>query len=158
MKPSRAYNELVSVLLSEEDREKFEWAIGAMLSNGPRNIVVIRGAAGSGKTTLTNIVRMIVLSPISQSAEYFPRVAFVNWDHRYEFPEFGDEFVFTEALSAEHTGDALVINTTGDRVPVNKHYVLTRQLDSELIDIATVCVNRYRSLGEGYYGTPEAIR
>lgn len=147
---TRAYNELVSLLLSEEDREKFEWAIGCMLDNGPCHVVVIRGAGGTGKSTLTTIARKIVLSPFA--GNFAPRVAFLTWDS-HELPHVdNDTFVFVESNELDVIyDDSIVITTTGARVPVNKHYVLMQEIDSEQVNIADNCVALYRSLGEGYY-------
>lgn len=150
MMPTRAYNEMVGLLLTRADRQKFEWAIGAMLDDGPRNIVVLRGAAGTGKTTLMTIIRKVLLSPFA--GNFAPRVTFLTWDS-HEIPHVdSDMFVFVEALIGDAlTDDSLIIETTGERVPVNKHYVLMREIDSELGDIADHCVELYRELGEGYY-------
>lgn len=150
MNPTRAYNEMVGLLLEREDRQKFEWAIGAMLEDGPRNIVVLLGAPRTGKTTLTKIVRKVLLSP--EAGAFAPRVAFLSWD-LHELPQVDDDmFVFVEALIGDAlTKDSLIIKTTGDRVPVNKHYVLMREIDSELGDIAEHCIELYRELGYDYY-------
>lgn len=146
MSHTRAYNELVNILLAREDRVKFEWAIGAMLSDGPRNIVVVRGPAGSGKTTLMTIVRKVLLSPFT--GHFAPRVDFLNEDNFVEVDP--DAFTFAEINHISGLElDAIVIETTGNRVPVNKHYVLMREIDSELIDIANSCISLYREMGDG---------
>jgi molybdopterin-guanine dinucleotide biosynthesis protein len=149
---TRAYNELVGFLLSEEDREKFEWAVGCMLDNGPCHVVVIRGAGGTGKTTLTTIARKILLSPFT--GNFAPRVAFLTWA-AHDIPHVdSDTFVFVEANEWDAVSDdSIVLKTTGARVPVNKHYVLMHEIDTELVDIADHCIALYRDLGDGYYQT-----
>lgn len=54
-----AYDELVSVLYSPEERAKFEWAIGAIISGDSKTIhkmLVFFGKPGEGKSTIMNIV------------------------------------------------------------------------------------------------------
>lgn len=149
MRQTRAYNELLSLLLKPEDQQKFEWAVGAMLNDGPRNIVVFWGEAGTGKTTLMNITRKIAMTTVVDNVA--PRVAFVNWDHGYELPSFEDEFVFTECYGSRSIRDGvIVIHTTGDSIPVNKYHVLVQEIDNELPEIARGCSAVYNSLGENY--------
>lgn len=160
MSTTKAYNELVTTILSEEDQQKFEWAIGAMLSGGTPNTVVIRGDTATGKTTLTTIVRKMLVSP--STGNYSRKVDFQYGNSRRVEFQYGDTsfenspdtFIFVEMN--DYSGvelDALVISTTGDRVPVNKHYVLTQQIDSELIYIAEHCIDVYRHFGDDYYST-----
>lgn len=55
-----AWNELISVLYSEEERTKIEWAIGAVISGDSKKIqkfLVFYGPAGSGKSTILNIIQ-----------------------------------------------------------------------------------------------------
>ena len=55
-----AYDELVSTLYSEKEREKIEWAIGSIISGDSKHIqkfLVFFGSAGSGKSTVLNIVQ-----------------------------------------------------------------------------------------------------
>lgn len=55
----RAWNELVSTLYSDSEREKIEWAIGAIVSGEARYIqkfLVFYGPPGSGKSTILNII------------------------------------------------------------------------------------------------------
>lgn len=57
-----AYDELMSVLYSEEERAKIEWAIGAVIDGAAKNIqkfLVFYGEAGTGKSTVLNIIEML---------------------------------------------------------------------------------------------------
>lgn len=57
-----AYDELVNTLYSLENRLKFEWAIGSVLENKGTDVqkfFVFYGSAGTGKSTILNIVSKI---------------------------------------------------------------------------------------------------
>lgn len=57
-----AYDELMNTLYDPEEREKLEWAIGAIVSGDSRHIqkfIVLYGEAGSGKSTVLNIVQKL---------------------------------------------------------------------------------------------------
>lgn len=57
-----AYNELIGVLYSPEERAKLEWAIGAIVSGDSKNIqkfLVLYGSAGTGKSTVLNIIQKL---------------------------------------------------------------------------------------------------
>lgn len=57
-----AYDKLMSVLYSPEEREKIEWAIGSVVDGDSKKIqkfVVLYGAAGTGKSTVLNIIQQL---------------------------------------------------------------------------------------------------
>ena len=57
-----AYDKLLSTLYSEEERHKLEWAIGAIVSGDSKEIqkfMVLYGAAGTGKSTVLNIIQQL---------------------------------------------------------------------------------------------------
>ena len=57
-----AYDKLISTLYSEEERHKIEWAIGAIVSGDSKHIqkfMVMYGAAGTGKSTILNIIQQL---------------------------------------------------------------------------------------------------
>ena len=60
--PIPAYEELISTLYSPEERQKIEWAIGAVVSGDARWIqkfCVFVGDAGTGKSTILKIIRWL---------------------------------------------------------------------------------------------------
>lgn len=57
-----AWDELIGVLYSEEERAKIEWAVGAVISGDSKKIqkfLVLYGPAGTGKSTVLNIVQKL---------------------------------------------------------------------------------------------------
>lgn len=57
-----AWDSLVSVLYSEEEKRKIEWAIGAVVSGDSKKIqkfMVFYGSAGTGKSTVLNIIQSL---------------------------------------------------------------------------------------------------
>ena len=58
----KAYDKLISTLYSEEERHKIEWAIGSIVSGDSKKIqkfMVLYGAAGTGKSTILNIIQKL---------------------------------------------------------------------------------------------------
>lgn len=57
-----AYDELISTLYTPEERHKIEWAIGAIVTGASKHIqkfMVLYGSAGTGKSTIINIVQKL---------------------------------------------------------------------------------------------------
>lgn len=57
-----AYDKLISTLYSPEERHKIEWAIGAIITGDSKTIqkfMVLYGAAGTGKSTILNIIQQL---------------------------------------------------------------------------------------------------
>ena len=57
-----AYDKLISTLYSPEERHKLEWAIGCIITGDSKTIqkfMVLYGAAGTGKSTILNIIQQL---------------------------------------------------------------------------------------------------
>ena len=57
-----AYDKLISTLYTEEERQKIEWAIGSIVSGESKKLqkfMVLYGAAGTGKSTILNIIQQL---------------------------------------------------------------------------------------------------
>lgn len=57
-----SYDKLMSILYSEEERRKIEWAIGAIVTGDSKKLqkfMVLYGAAGTGKSTVLNIIQQL---------------------------------------------------------------------------------------------------
>lgn len=60
--PIPAYEKLISTLYTEEERAKIEWAIGAIIAGDSKTIqkfLVLYGSAGTGKSTVLNIIQQL---------------------------------------------------------------------------------------------------
>ena len=57
-----AYDELIGTLYDKDERQKIEWAIGAVISGDAKKIqkfIVLFGEAGTGKSTVLNIIQKL---------------------------------------------------------------------------------------------------
>lgn len=57
-----SYDKLISTIYSEEERHKIEWAIGSIVSGESKKLqkfMVLYGAAGTGKSTILNIIQQL---------------------------------------------------------------------------------------------------
>ena len=57
-----AYDKLMSVIYSPEERHKIEWAIGSIVTGDSKKLqkfMVLYGAAGTGKSTVLNIIQQL---------------------------------------------------------------------------------------------------
>ena len=57
-----SYDKLMSTLYSKEERHKIEWAIGSIVTGDSKKIqkfMVLYGAAGTGKSTVLNIIQQL---------------------------------------------------------------------------------------------------
>ncbi len=58
----KAYDKLMSTLYSEEERRKVEWAIGSIVCGDSKKLqkfMVLYGSAGTGKSTVLNIIQQL---------------------------------------------------------------------------------------------------
>ncbi|MGL4854173.1 MAG: DUF5906 domain-containing protein, partial [Lentisphaeria bacterium] len=57
-----AYEEIMSTLYDDQERDKLEWAVGSIVSGDSINIqkfIVLYGSAGAGKSTFLNIIQQL---------------------------------------------------------------------------------------------------
>jgi len=60
--PCSAFDEIITTLYDVDERRKLEWAIGAIVSGDSKDIqkfIVLYGDAGSGKSTILNIIQKL---------------------------------------------------------------------------------------------------
>ncbi len=98
--PIPNYEELISTLYDPEERQKLEWAIGAIISGDSKKIqkfIVLYGGPGTGKSTVLNIVEM--LFPGYCSA--FEAKALAQANNPFALEAFRDN----PLISIQHDGD-----------------------------------------------------
>lgn len=57
-----AYDQIMSVLYSQEERKKLEWAIGSIITGDSKTLqkfIVLYGGPGTGKSTILNIIQQL---------------------------------------------------------------------------------------------------
>lgn len=95
-----AYEELISTLYDSNERQKLEWAIGSIISGDSKRIqkfLVLYGAAGSGKSTMLNIVQML----FDGYYNVFEARALTTFSNNFALEMFRDN----PLVSIQHDGD-----------------------------------------------------
>jgi hypothetical protein len=102
----KAYDELVSLLYSEEERAKFEWAIGAVMAGDAKRIqkfLVFYGAPGTGKSTVMDIVYKLMGGLVKDGGyvAMFDAKALVGNNNSFSTSAFKDN----PLVAIQHDGD-----------------------------------------------------
>lgn len=95
-----AYDELMSVLYEPIERQKIEWAIGSVISGDSQTIqkfIVLYGSAGSGKSTVLNIIQML----FDGYYNVFEAKALTSFSNSFALEMFRDN----PLVSIQHDGD-----------------------------------------------------
>ena len=95
-----AYNKLMSTIYDPEERQKLEWAIGAIISGDSKHIqkfIVINGDPGTGKGTIINII--LLMFPGYYSA--FNAKALASAQNAFAL----EAFKSNPLIAIEHDGD-----------------------------------------------------
>lgn len=146
MTSTPAYDELVSLLYSEEERRKFEWAIGAAICGAPTKIVVFCGPPMSGKSTVMKIIQKIFASS----------AVIIQHDG---LSKIEDSFMFvgvnaplkTSGMRPADAERLIEVQTTGLMHQPSDYYRLMAEVNTELNEIALRCLETYQALGPNYY-------
>lgn len=102
----KAWDELIGTLYSSTEREKLEWAIGAILTGDSKNIqkfVVMYGKHGTGKSTILNIIAMLTEGYNTT----FDSEALGDQRNSFSLEAFADD----PLVGIEHDGDLSRITT-----------------------------------------------
>lgn len=97
---AKAYDELMSTLYEPIERQKIEWAIGSVISGDSKRIqkfLVLYGSAGSGKSTVLNIIQML----FDGYYNVFEAKALTSSSNNFALEMFRDN----PLVSVQHDGD-----------------------------------------------------
>lgn len=117
-----AYDELVSLLYSPEERQKFEWAIGAILTGDAKKIekfLVFYGAGGTGKSTVMNIVSKLFGGKIKDGGyvAFFDAQALTGNSNAFSTAAFRHN----PLVAIQHDGDLSKIETSARLHSITSH-------------------------------------
>ena len=123
-----AYEELMSTLYEPIERQKIEWAIGAVISGDSKTIqkfIVLYGAAGSGKSTVLNIIQML----FDGYYNVFEAKALTTFSNNFALEMFRDN----PLVSIQHDGDLSRIedNTKLNSIVSHEEMVINEKRKSQ---------------------------
>lgn len=98
--PMDCYEQIASTLYFPEERQKFEWAIGAIATGAAKKIqkfLVFRGSPGTGKSTIINIISML----FDGYFDYFDAKALGNGNNAFAM----EPFAKNPLVAIQHDGD-----------------------------------------------------
>lgn len=131
--PHPNYDKLVSVLYSEEERRKFEWAIGSIIAGDNRRIqkfFVFYGSPGTGKSTIIKEVIVRIFGGTSSSdGEYSEGIYCGKFDTKRLAS--GDTFA-TDFLAR---GKIIAFEDDGDLSKVDDNATLNTIVSHEAITV-----------------------
>lgn len=132
--PTPAYEELISTLYDPDERDKLEWALGAIISGDSKTIqkfIVLYGDAGSGKSTFLNIVEKLFegytstfnAKELASSSNQFALEAFkknplVSIQHDGDLSRIEDNTLLNSIVSHEH----MMVNAKFEKKYESKFY------------------------------------
>lgn len=115
-----AYDELVGTLYDKSEREKLEWAIGAIVSGDAKDIqkfVVLYGEAGGGKSTILNIVQKLFVGYYTT----FDAKALTTSNNAFSTESFRDN----PLVALQHDGDLSRIDDNTRLNSIVSHEMMT---------------------------------
>ena len=146
-----AWEELLATFISEEDIEKVEWSIGAVIAGGPFKTLVVEGPPMSGKSTILILAEHILKANCHRDSL---RIGI----HHEGIPKFLGEasFKFVATLEPldgceETYNPVITIRTTGELASPNRIHFLAGMVSSNPGPVARQCLTKYNELGSAHY-------
>lgn len=115
-----AWDELTQTLYSQEERDKIEWAIGAIISGDSKNIqkfIVFYGPPASGKSTILNIIEKLFRGYTTT----FDAKALSNGNSSFST----DVFKGNPLVAIQHDGDLSKIEDNAKLNSITSHEDMT---------------------------------
>lgn len=116
----QAFDKLMSVLYYPDERKKIEWAIGAIVAGESKNLqkfLVLYGAAGTGKSTVLNIIQDLFTGYYS----VFDAKALGNANNSFAL----ESFKTNPLVAIQHDGDLSRIEDNTRLNSVVSHELMT---------------------------------
>ena len=128
-----AWDELVGTLYSEEEREKIEWCIGAIVSGDSVDIqkfAVFYGEAGAGKSTILNVIQKL----FEGYYVVFDAKALTSSNNQFATEIFRQN----PLVAIQHDGDLSRIedNTTLNSIVSHEYILINQKFKSQVMDKA----------------------
>lgn len=144
--PRAAYDKLMDTLYDPEERQKIEWAVGAVVSGESKSLqkfLVLYGAAGTGKSTVLNIIQQL----------------FAGYDAVFDAKALGSSSnVF--ALEAFRSNPLVAIQHDGDLSRIEDNTRLNSLVSHELMTVnekfKSTYANRFKAFL--FMGTNKPVR
>lgn len=138
-----AWDEFVGTVYDEENRRLLEGVIGAFKSGVPfdgKKVVILYGDAASGKSTTLSILRVLFRDRIAAYEGDPPK-----WGLRDERPWFITRNYPPHPEDEGLKRRAVLIQTSGETIPSEKHQVLISRIYGERANIIRYCTEVYKS-------------
>ena len=132
--PIDAYNEMFSLLYTDEERAKFEWAIGAVIAGDAKKIqkfLVFFGPGGTGKSTVMTLIEWLFGGLVSEGGYIatFEAKALVGNNNQFSTEAFRDN----PLVAIQHDGDLSSIEDNSklnsivshEKMKINEKYKAT---------------------------------
>ena len=119
------YEELISLLYEPEERDKFEWGIGAIIDGAAKKIqkfLVFHGDPGTGKSTVMDIVYMLVGGLVEEGGygAMFDAKSLVGNNSAFSTESFKNN----PLVAIQHDGDLSKIEDNSKLNSITSHEVL----------------------------------
>lgn len=141
--PAPAWEEIISTLYDPEEREKIEWAIGAILSGEAKRIqkfLVFYGPQGSGKSTILNIIMKLMEGYcVSFKAENLVKG---NDQFNLDFLAKDPLVAIDEDTKLNHIESNALLNTLVSHEPININEKFIRRYPSKPICMLLMGTNQ----------------
>lgn len=154
-----AYEELVTLLYSPEERQKYEWALGSIIEGEAKKIqkfLVLFGAPGTGKSTIMDIAYKILGGKVSEGGyvSTFEAANLIGGNNAFSMESFRDN----PLLALQHDADlSRIENNTKlnsivshEEMRINEKYKAT--YDSKINAQLWLGTNKPVRITDGYSG------